>query len=479
MGFPEYASYDGLGLAELVARGEISVKALIEEAIARIESHNPALNAVVTRMYDQARAAAKNQPPAGEGGPFQGVPFLLKDILADYQGVPTTSGSRLLVDFPALRDAELVVRHKRAGLIALGKTNAPEFGLVPTTEPQLYGPCRNPWNLERSTGGSSGGSAAAVAAGIVPLAHANDGGGSIRIPASCCGLVGLKPTRGRNPLGPNLGDIMSGLVSEHVVSRTVRDSAAALDCTQGPDVGDPYGVAPPERPYLEEVSRDPGRLRIAFSTQTLRGAPLHPECVAAVEATAKLCADLGHQVEEATPQLAMEHTERAFLAVYAAGTAATLDGLSLVTGRKLSADLFEPLTWGLYEQGKRVSASEYLMAVAVLQLASRQMGHFLQRHDLWLTTTLGAPPIALGTIDTSESDVTKAFEPIMDWVPFTGVCNATGQPAISLPLHSSADGLPVGLHFAARMGEEGLLFRLAGQLERARPWIGRKPGVWD
>ncbi len=253
MAFREYCDYDGLGLAELVRRGEVSAPELVEEAIRRIEVHNPALNAVIFKMYDQAQEAAKNQPEPGEGGPFQGVPMVLKDLLGNYAGVPTTSGSRFLEGHVDAYDAELVVRFKRAGLIAVAKTNAPEFGILPTTEPAFYGPTHNPWNLDHSTGGSSGGSAAAVAAGIVPIGHANDGGGSIRIPASCCGLVGMKPTRARNPLGPNLGDIMSGLVAEHVVTRSVRDSAAVLDCTAGPAPGDPYHAPPPERPYLEEV----------------------------------------------------------------------------------------------------------------------------------------------------------------------------------------------------------------------------------
>jgi amidase len=478
MSFKEYASYDGLGLAELVAKGEVTPLELVEEAIARIEKHNPKLNALVYKMYDEARKLARRTPPS-RPGPFHGVPFLLKDILGDYAGVPTTSACRFMQGNPAQVDAELVARYKRAGLIALGKTNAPELGLLPTTESHLYGPARNPWNTNHSTGGSSGGSAGAVAAGIVPIAHANDGGGSVRIPASCCGLVGLKPTRARNPLGPMLGDVMGGFVSEHVVSRTARDSAAMLDCTAGPDVGDPYWAPPPERPYREEVTRDPGRLRIASWSKTLDGEPIHPDCVAAVEETARLCADLGHEVIEAAPPIDMDFLYGPFMAIWTAGSAAVIDMAGLTRGEEPKPEFFEPLTWALYEQGKSVTASQYQIAVGAIQLASRRIAAFFEEHDAWLSPTLGAPPIELGTFDQSATELDKAFEPIINYVPFTPVFNATGQPAISLPLHWTADGLPVGVHFAARFGDEGLLYRIAGQLEEARPWIDRKPPIWD
>jgi Asp-tRNA(Asn)/Glu-tRNA(Gln) amidotransferase A subunit family amidase/quercetin dioxygenase-like cupin family protein len=318
MSFREYASYDGLGLAELVAKGEVTASELVEEAIARIEKHNPTLNAVIHKTYEMARKVAGDPPAAGQQGIFQGVPFLLKDILGDCKGVPTTSACRFFTGLIAPVDSELVIRYKRAGFIPLGKTNAPELGILPTTEPLLYGPSRNPWNTLHSTGGSSGGSAAAVAAGILPIAHANDGGGSIRIPATCCGLVGLKPTRGRNPLGPMFGDLMNGLVCEHVVTRTVRDSAAVLDCTAGPDVGDPYWAPPPDRPYLEEVSRDPGSLRLACWSKTFRDEPIHPDCAAAVKKTADICADLGHQVEEAAPTVDLDKIDEAITVLFAA-----------------------------------------------------------------------------------------------------------------------------------------------------------------
>jgi amidase len=310
-------------------------------------------------MYDEARrVAADREAASSDRGPFHGVPFLLKDILGDYAGVPSTSGSRFLRGRVASVDSELVTRYKRAGLIAVGKTNAPELGLLPTTEPQAYGPTRNPWNPDHSTGGSSGGSAAAVAAGIVPIAHANDGGGSIRIPAAACGLVGMKPTRARNPLGPMVGDVMGGLVAEHVVTSSVRDSAAVLDCTAGPAVGDPYVAPPPERPWLDEVGRAPGRLRIACWSKPLLDGPLHPECAAAVEATARLCEELGHEVEETLLPIDLQFVTEAFLTLWAAGAAAAIDMMALATGQEAKPELFEPLTWGLYEQGQGVSASQ-------------------------------------------------------------------------------------------------------------------------
>ena len=475
MAFAEYAQYDGLGLAELVARRQVTPLELADEAIARIEKHNPTLNAVVRELYDYGRGLAA----APGAGPFRGVPFLLKDILGNLAGVPTQSGARFLADLPAAQDDTLVVRFKAAGLVPLGKTNVPEFGLLPTTESALYGPARNPWNTRHSTGGSSGGSAAAVAAGIVPMAHANDGGGSIRIPASCCGLVGLKPSRARNPLGPLLGDMLGGLIAEHIVSRTVRDTAAMLDCTAGPEPGDPYMVAPPARPFAEEARTAPGRLRIAFATAPSGGARPHADCVAAVESVARLCEELGHVVEEAAPPVDPAQLSQSFMAVWCAGLAMQIEAMSMLTGRAIRPELFEGLTWALYEQGKQVSGAQYLLAIAMLQMTGRAVGQFHERYDCWLTPTLGAPPIALGTIDIEERDMTAAFAPIIDYVPFTPLQNTTGQPAISLPLHWTADGLPVGVMFSAKLGDEATLLRLAGQLEQARPWKDRRPPIWD
>lgn len=477
MAFAEYAEYDGLGLAALVAKGHVTPRELAEEAIARIEKYNPQLNAVVYKMYDLGRETAKQVAGRSEGR-FRGVPFLLKDILGNYAGVPTQSGARFLADLPVVADDTLVTRFKAAGLVTLGKTNVPEFGLLPTTESVLYGAAHNPWNLAHSTGGSSGGSAAAVAAGIVPVAHANDGGGSIRIPASCCGLVGLKPTRGRNPLGPMLGDLLGGLICEHIVSRTVRDTAAMLDCTAGPEPGDPYAAIPPTRPYLEECGAPVGRLRIAFATTNGAGAKIHPECVTAAERTAKLCEELGHVVEEASPPIDHNAISQAFLTVWCSGLAMQIDAVAMFTGREIREELFEGVSWGLYQSGRQVTASQYLLAVAMLQMQGRNVGRFHETYDCWLTPTLGAPPIRLGVLDLEERDPIKALAPLLDYVPITPLQNATGQPAISLPLHWSADGLPVGVMFTGRMSEEATLLRLAAQLEEARPWKDRRPPVF-
>ncbi len=466
---------DATAQAELVRKKEVQPIELVDATIERIERLNSRLNAVVTPMYDLAREAASSPLP---DGPFTGVPFLIKDLIADYRGVRMTLGSPFSADFVPDDDSELVSRLKRAGLLILGKTNTPEFGLLPTTEPRLHGPSRNPWDTSRSPGGSSGGSAAAVAAGLVPMAHGNDGGGSIRIPASCCGLFGLKPTRGRNPLGPHLGDIISGLVAEHALTRSVRDSAALLDATAGPDVGDPYWASPPTRPYLQEVGTDPGRLRIAFTTQASTGGLVHADCVAAVRDAASLCADLGHAVVEATPPINGELVAQAFITLWSAGCAWTIDSLALRTGRTPTPEQFEPLTWALYEMGRQHSASAYLLAVTMLQMVARGIGRFFLDYDVWLTPTLSEPPVPLGTFEAPPENPLIALNRAAAFVPFTPICNATGQPAMSVPLFWNSDGLPVGVHFAGRFGDETTLFRLAAQLEAARPWVGRRPPVW-
>ncbi|MCL5006003.1 MAG: amidase family protein [Acidobacteria bacterium] len=472
--FEEFAFMDAIAQAEMVRRGEVKPVELVEAAIERTELLNPKLNAVVTKMYEHAQDAAKGSLP---NGPFRGVPFLLKDLQAAYAGVRMTFGSRFLRDFVPGRDTELVTRHKRSGLVILGKTNTPEFGILPTTEPLLFGTTHNPWNVDRSAGGSSGGSAAAVAAGIVPIAHANDGGGSIRIPASCCGLFGLKPTRARNPLGPEVGDVMGGLVAEHALTRSVRDSAALLDATAGPDVGDPYWAPPPLRPYAEEVKCDPGRLQIAFSTKAPSGAKIHPDCVNAVLDVAKLCAELGHEVTEAAPEINGPMLVQAFTAVWAAGSASGIDAFAFLTGQAPQPEQFEPLTWGLYEMGKKVTGPAYLLAQMVLQRITRDVARFMEKYDAWLTPTLAEPPVPLGTFDSTPDNPLRGFYRAVDYVPFTPIANATGQPAMSVPLYWNSEGLPVGTHFFGRFGDEGLLFRLAAQLERARPWTDRRPAI--
>jgi amidase len=339
---PELAFLDATAQADLVRRKEVTSLELVEAAIARIERLNPLVNAVVTPLFDEALQAAQGLLPVG---PFAGVPFLLKDILASYAGAPLTFGSRWLKDYRPDHDSELVTRYKQAGLIILGRTNVPEFGLLPTTEPELFGPCRNPWDLTRTPGGSSGGSAAAVSAGIVPMAHGNDGGGSIRIPASCCGLFGLKPTRGRNPLGPDFGDLLGGLIVEHALTRTVRDSATLLDATCGPDLGDPYWAPPKARPYIREVGDDPGTLHVAYTTDSWSDADLNPDCRQAVLSVAEQLTELGHRVEETSPLLDRESLARWFTVTWAAGCASTIEA---VTAGRAESEMFEPLTWMLY-----------------------------------------------------------------------------------------------------------------------------------
>ena len=469
----DIALMDATAQAELVRTKQVKPSELLEAAIERIERVNPQLNAVVTPMYDEAQRVAEGKLPEG---PFTGVPFLLKDLGAGYAGVRQTQGSEYLKDFVSPFDSELTSRYKRAGLIIAGKTNTPEFGLIPTTEPRLFGATRNPWDTDHSVGGSSGGSAAAVAAGIVPMAHANDGGGSIRIPASCCGLFGLKPSRARVPMGPILGDIMGGLVCEHAVTRSVRDSAALLDATAGPELGDPYYAPPQERPYVEELTTAPGKLRIAFTARTATGTPLHEDCIAAVKDAAALCEELGHDVEEAEPPpINTEMLEESFLTIWAAGVPWGIDGIGRLTGRQPSPDKFEPLTWSLYEQGKQTMAGDYLIAVTTIQQMARTVAYFSQRYDLWLTPTLGSPPPKLGHFDATPDNPRAGLEKAIEFVPFTPLQNATGQPGMSVPLYWNGEGLPVGVHFAARFGDEATLFRLAAQLEEARPWGSKRP----
>lgn len=465
---------DATAQAELVRNGEITPLELVAAAIARIERVNPQLNAVIFPLFDLARKVAAGNLP---DGPFKGVPFMLKNLFALCEGVPQTQGSAFLQGLIAPHDSELTRRYKRAGLVVVGTTNAPEYGILPTTEPKLHGPSRNPWNTDYTTGGSSGGSAAAVASGMVPMAHANDGGGSIRIPASCCGLVGMKPTRARNPLGPDVGDAFSGLIAEHAVTRSVRDSAALLDATAGPDLGDPYYAPPQTRPFLAEVGADPGRLRIAFTKVTPTGVPLHPDCIAAVEDAAKLCAELGHEVSEAAPALNPEQIVPMFMVIWSSGMAWTIDGFARLLQKEPTPDQFEPGTWALYQMGLQQSASTYLTAVQWCQGLSRQIAHWMQDYDVWLTPTLGAPPLPLGAMDSTPEDPLLGMRVAAQFVPFTPLANVTGQPAISLPLSWNEAGLPIGTHFVGRFGDEATLYRLSAQLEAARPWAQRRPPV--
>jgi len=470
----ELRDLDAVAQAELVRRGDATPLELVDAAIARVERVNGALNAVVTPMFEQARATAGGNLPEG---PLRGVPYLLKDLMGTIAGTRQTSGSAFAREYVPTHDSELVVRLKRAGLVVIGKTNTPELGILPTTEPHFLGPTRNPWNPAHSAGGSSGGSAAAVAAGMVPAAHANDGGGSIRIPASCCGLFGLKPTRARNPLGPDNGDVMSGFVVEHAVTRTVRDSAAVLDATAGPDLGDPYAAPPPARPFAEEVGAAPGRLRIAFTATSPVGAEIHPDCAGAVEDVARLCASLGHEVCENTPRIDAAAMQAAFINVFSAGCAMQLDTLIAEIGRPPAEGELEPLTAALCAAGREVKASDYLSSIRDLQLVSREIARALLEFDVWLTPTLCEPPLPLGTLDSTPDNSMAGLFRAAPYVPFTALCNFTGQPAMSVPLVWNEGGLPIGTQFVGRFGDEATLLRLAAQLESARPWATRRPEV--
>ncbi len=463
---------DATAQAELIRKGEVKAIELVDAAIERVERLNPKLNAVVTPMYEQGRQVAKGPLP---DGPFTGVPFLLKDLIAEYAGVRLTEGSAFLKDFVPDHDSELVVRLKRAGLIIIGKTNTPEFGTLPTTEPRLFGPTRNPWDPSRMPGGSSGGSAAAVAAGMVPMAHGNDAGGSIRIPSSCCGVFGLKPTRGRNPLGPLYGDLLSGLVAEHAITRSVRDSAALLDATSGPDLGDPYWAPPPARPFIQEVGASPGRLRIAYTTKAATEVPVHEDCVQAVQEAAKLCSALGHEVVEAEWAIDGKKVARGFTTLFCVMAAFVFDHWERRIGKKITREIVEPLNWALQEKGRQQSPSAYLLALEDLQKVSREVARLFLHHDVWLTPTLAEPPVPLGTFDSTPDNPLQGWYRSGKLMPFTSIWNVTGQPAMSVPLHWNQANLPIGVQFIGRFGDEATLFRLAAQLEQAKPWAKQRP----
>ncbi len=492
--FEDYVRHDGLGLAALVRSGEVSPAELLDAAIARIVEHNPALNAVIRTRYDAARAEAAQ---IDRSAPFAGVPFLVKDLVATIGGEPTGNGNRLLTSLPMPRDSELVRRFRAAGVLIAGRSNTPEFGLTPYTEPTAFGPTKNPWSAAHSPGGSSGGSAAAIASGMVPLASGGDGGGSIRIPASCCGLFGFKPSRGMTPTGPDFGELWHGFAIEHVLSRSVRDSAAMLDATAGADAGAPYAAPARERPYLDEVAADPRPLRIAFTHQPLFGhGSVHPDCIEALAASARLLESLGHRVEEAAPPVDADALALAFVTVLAGETRAEIEHVARVLGRKPRAADFERATYSLGLLGKSISAANSAAASQQLQLAARAMAPFFERYDVLMTPTLGAPPALIGSLQPSRAeqilmrivnaldagwllDKLGVIKPLaaktFEYIPYTPLFNATGQPAMSVPLHWNAAGLPIGVQFVARFGADALLFRLAGALERAAPWFDRRP----
>jgi amidase len=471
----DVAWLDATAQAELVRTKEVSPAELVGEAIARIEKLNPQLNAVIHELFDHALGEAAGDLPQG---PFRGVPFLLKDLGAELAGTPMCEGLDFAGDYHSSVTQELTQRYLDAGFVICGKTNTPELGILPTTEPRRFGASHNPWHTDHSTGGSSGGSAAAVASGMVPAAHANDGGGSIRIPASCCGLVGLKPTRGRNSLAPLYGDLMGGLVCEHVVTRSVRDSAAILDATSGPVPGDPYW-APPRRgtSFAAAAAADPPRLRIAVMTASPTGTDVHPDCVAATRAAATLCESLGHQVEGAALAIDGDAFVADFLNAWAAGNAWSIADWEERIGRPVTEADVEPLSWALIETGRALNAGQYLRAVQGLQRATRRIAAYFEGIDVLLTPTIGEPPAPLGTFDSPPGEPLTGLFRAAAYVPFTPPFNVTGQPGISLPLQWNDAGLPIGVQFVGRLGDEETLLSLAGQLERAAPWAARRPPV--
>jgi amidase len=464
---------DATELSSLVRKSEISVPELVDGAIERLEKVNGQLNAVITPMYEEARAWAVDHPVAGA---FPGVPFLVKDFLAEVKGVRFTEGSAFLGEYVPTEDSELIARFRASGLLCIGKTNLPEFAIGATTEPVRFGRTRNPWNTTLTPGGSSGGSAAAVAARVVPMAHGNDAAGSIRIPASCCGLVGLKPSRGRVSLGPLYGDLFGGIVSEFAITRSIRDTASLLDAVAGPMTGEPYSVPTPERPYSEEIKREPAGLRIGFSATTPLGDDLHPECEQAVRDTAKLCEGLGHEVEERAPDYDAMRLWTNLTTMLASGVSWAMQDWSRRLGRPLMQEQFEPFVWAFSERGRSLTATDYLLAVQDVQAEVRRCSRFFESFDLWLTPTLGQPPVPLGTL-TYDGDAVELRRRTAHFSPFTYIANATGQPAISLPLHWSESGIPIGVQMTARTGEESTLLRIAAQLEQARPWSDRLPAV--
>lgn len=470
-GFREYGKYDALGLAELVRKREVKPEELLEEAIARTERLGE-INAVVLKHYDRAREQIAGGLPQG---PLRGVPFLLKDFTA-LEGTPTTYGSKFFAGAIAQQDSTLVERYRAAGLVFYGKTNTPELGLTLTTEPRFYGPTRNPWNLAHSTGGSSGGSAAAVAARIVPMAHATDGGGSIRVPAAACSVFGLKPTRARTPAGPERGERWSGLVRAHAVSISVRDSAALLDATAGPTPGDPYYAPPQERPYLEEVRRDPGKLRISFTDKRPGGSPCDPEINAAVRECAQFLASLGHNVEERAPTFDA-NLPNAMRTIIAASTDHTLKQRAAAIGRAMTPDDVEHITWLTAMSARSMSATDYAEALTTIHRIGRQLAAFFADCDVFLAPTLCLPPLKLGELDMMTSDTEAYMRKISAYGPGTSMFNMSGQPSMSMPLAWSKSGLPLGMMFTARFGDEATLFRLAAQLEKERPWKDKAPPV--
>ena len=466
--FNEYRALDALGLAQAIRRRDLSRREVLDAAHARMAAVNPRVNAVT--YLDQAAA----DKAGGETqGPFAGVPYFIKDLHAPVDGMPLTHGSRLFSGDVHHFDSETVARLRRAGFVILGRTASPEFGMSASTEPALTGPTRNPWNLAHSAGGSSGGAGAAVASGIVAASHATDSGGSIRVPAACNGLVGLKPTRGLLATGPHRGDASHGLSHEHAVTRSVRDCAAILDATAGPDIGAPYFTARPIEPYLQALGRAPRRLRIAFTTITFSGQPVDAECRAAVEGAVRLLQSMGHDVDQGSPEFDGSALADAAGTLLLTGLAALVEARETQLGRAAREDELEPITRAAIALGRKVTGLDYASRFAVINRQVRRIASFFENVDILVTPTLAKPPPALGTMSTPAMTLEQFQDAMTAFCPFTGAFNATGQPAISLPLHWTAGGLPVGVQLVGRFGDDTLLLQLAAQLELAAPWFGR------
>lgn len=496
--FAEYDQFDGVGLAELIRTRKISSLEVCEEAIRRAENLNPGLNAIITKTYELAREMSRNPVLSA---PFSGVPFLLKDAHHDLKGFPMSCGSRLLIDCHPQYDAEIVSRFKKAGVIILGKTNTPEFQFAYVTEPKAFGATSNPWNPDYSCGGSSGGSAAAVAAGIVPMASAMDAGGSIRVPASYCGLFGLKPSRGRNPIGPYFNEDWDGMTQSHVITRSVRDSAVMLDAVCGPEEGMPYGIADRVRPFIEEVLCPPGKLQIAFYMRPAYGRDIHPECSRAMEQACTLLRDLGHEIFEVEPDFREEDAAVCYSMVVLGNAAALVDKLLQSYERSQVKRELELTTYTMYNMGRCLKSLDLVKAKRRWREFGTTMDQILSKYHLLLTPTLGEPPVRIGSQQPCGADLVS-MKIITSFVgrilltsrklcnatlekfvgsmmrgqmPFTFIANMTGQPAMSVPLHWSRDGLPCGVQFIGRFGDEATLLRLAGQLEKAQPWFEKRP----
>jgi amidase len=469
---------DGLSQAKAIRDGSVSAAELVDAAIARIEALNPALNCVVIDRFARAREDAE-QIDAGEGsgGPFAGVPVLLKDCGQEIAGVVQIEGSRAHVSEPADEDSYFAARYRRAGMIFLGKTSSPEFGNHSTSEPVVHGPCRNPWATELTTGGSSGGAAAAVASRMVAVAGASDGAGSIRIPASCCGVYGLKPSRGRISTAPQAGETLFGLATVHAITRSVRDSVALLDISSGPVSGDTYWVSPAARPFSDEVDADPGRLRIGMSTVHPVGADVNSDCIAATEHTAGLLTELGHTIEAAAPQFDISAMTTSMLDVWAVGNAVWCDWLRDALGRRLETEELEPTTWELLEHAGRLSTADLTRALDHLEATAWQIAAFFEKYDLWLTPTLAQPPAALGELNRSLGSAASWWNYDMEFNPWNPIANICGSPAASLPLYWNRGGLPIGTMLTAGFADEARLISVSAQLEQADPWASRIPNI--